>query len=137
MWVMLPIYVRMNHRFSKLFNNNAMARILDVLIEKKDVKVITIPEIVEETNLSRRSVGDGLSLLKDMDLVDMDIKHLTKLYKVNKKAKLTKSLINLYNMINIEQEYVRKPRKKIVSNSIQQSSTDTTTDEEGGIAGTE
>lgn len=94
----------MNQKFSKLFNNNAMARIIDVLIEKKDDKVITIPEIVDETNLSRRSVGDGLTLLKELNMVDMDVKHLTKLYKVNKRAKLTKSLISLHSIIDIDEQ---------------------------------
>ena len=106
----------MKPKFSKLFNNNAMARIIDALIEKQNDKVITIPELVGETDLSRRSVGDGLSILKDADVVELEVRHLTKYYKVNKRSKLTKYLINVYGMINIEEnERTTNGRSKTVS----------------------
>jgi predicted transcriptional regulator len=90
-----------------LFNNNAMARLIDCFIAHKGEWVYT-KDIMEETRLSSTAITQNTTLLIDLGMIEMESIHKQKAYRIRKNSVEMEGLIKLYNLCKDNIDVIRK-----------------------------
>lgn len=97
-----------------LYNNNAMARIQDVLIvnyKQNNNELMPLEDILRSTGLSRTATTDCMKRLLSKHMIIEGYDKWSKSYRLNQKNVATKYLVKLYDIVS-SIENVNIPKRK-------------------------
>ena len=86
--------------FVKFFDNNAMARVLDLFMENPNIELFT-GDIVIKANISDKKFQQNAAILLKLDILTYSGIGMARLYKLNSKNEYVILISKLWHKLNI------------------------------------